>query len=380
MQFHEITVEVSASALRANLALLRARCPEKTRVCIPLKADAYGHGLRIVADALRNEPVDMAGVATLDEAIRLRAADWSKPILVFGAVLTVIDSADRQERIRAALDHDLTLTVVDDTPLEELHASAARAGRACNVHLKVDTGMGRMGTRAEHALSLIEKIRSMPHFRLTGIYSHFGCADLADPALVDLQLAEYRNLLTRASDLLGAGVLRHFANSAATLTRPDAHFDMVRPGIAFYGLLPADRFLEPNPLRPALRVVSRVSAVKAIPAGHCVGYACTHRTTRPTRLGIVPVGYHDGFLRRLSNRMVIGTDAGDARVLGRVSMDQMAVDLTDMPAISAGSRVMLIDPDARRPNSVESIARLLDTISYEVVCGLGPRMERVLVP
>jgi alanine racemase len=169
------------------------------------------------------------------------------------------------------------------------------------------------------------------------------------------------------------------ANSAATITLPEAHFDMVRPGLALYGYAPAEHMARQIDLRPILKVMTHLTAVKNVPAGHCVGYARTFTTNRPTRLGLLPAGYADGILRRLSNNAVVSTAWGDCPVIGRISMDQLAVDVTDLPAAEPGSAVTLVECDPARPNSVASIAARLGTIPYEVTCLLGDRIERVAV-
>lgn len=381
-EFAEIEAQIDAGALRHNLAALRGCCRPGTWLCAALKADAYGHGLGHVAPILERGGVEFAAVANLDEAIRLRATGWKRPVLVLGVVLSVDRAAARRERIGVAMEHGLTLTLVDDAPLDEMNAAARAFGRTLDVHLKLDTGMGRMGLKPEHGMDVLRRLREFGNLRLAGVYSHFGTADLSDHALVDQQLAEYREFLKRSEigdSASRGGVIRHLANTAATMTRADAHFDMVRPGIGLYGLMPADGFSAKAELRPAMRVVSRVSAVKELPSGHCVGYGCTFRTERRSRIGNVPAGYHDGFVRALSNRAVVGTAHGDAPVVGRISMDQMAVDLTDLPGVRAGSEVVLLDERPERPNSVANTARLLGTISYEIICGLGGRIKRVLV-
>jgi alanine racemase len=234
-----------------------------------------------------------------------------------------------------------------------------------------------MGVAPERALELIKAIRATPDLRLAGIYSHFATADFQELDLACRQLDTFRRTLGELSDFLPRGVTRHLANSAATITKPEAHFDMVRPGLALYGYLPADHMAQRIALQPILKVVTHLTAVKNMPAGHCVGYGQTFTTRRTTRLGILPIGYFDGFLRALSNAAIVTTPHGDAPVIGRISMDQLAVDLTDLPPLTPGAPITLISDDVRRPNSVAAIARRLNTIPYEVTCLLGQRIDRV---
>ncbi|MCK6483201.1 MAG: alanine racemase [Phycisphaerae bacterium] len=375
--FPEVVAEIFTDHLVHNVRALRACCKPDVRLCAPLKADAYGHGLSIVAPVLDRVGVDCAAVATLDEAVALRRTGWRRPILVLGAVLTVGAAGERTARLEAALRHELTLTLADAELLADIDAAVRSAGRTLGVHIKIDSGMGRMGAPIQHAADLIDAVRRCDGLRIDGIYSHFGSAELEDTSLVDGQLAAFHQLLERVGGLLPRDAVRHFANTSATILRADAHFDMVRPGLGLYGYLPAPRLAERVDLRPCLRLKSRVTLVKTLPADHCVGYGCTFRTRRPTRLGIVPIGYHDGYVRALSNRAVIGTPFGDAPVVGRISMDQTAIDVTDLPQAVCGTEVTILDPQRSRPNSVEAIATLLGTIPYEVTCLLGPRIRRI---
>lgn len=366
---------IDTHRLVQNFRALKACCHPGVKLCAPLKADAYGHGVDIVAPALYDAGADEAAVATIIEAIELRRIGWDRPILVLGNVLAVADEPERRERLDAAIRHRFTLTITDPDTVALLARSQPPA--PIDVHLKIDTGMGRMGVAPDRALDLIQAIRAAQSLRLTGIYSHFATADFHELDLAKHQLATFRRLLTELSDVLPRGVTRHLANSAATITMPEAHFDMVRPGLALYGYLPAEHMAEHIALRPILRLVAHLTSVKDLPAGHCVGYGHTFTTRRPTRLGIVPIGYFDGFLRALSNAAVVTTEHGDAPVVGRVSMDQLAVDLTDHPPLSPGATVTLISDDPARPNSVAGIARSLGTIPYEVTCLLGQRIDRV---
>ncbi len=373
----DLIAEIHVDALIHNYRQLRSLCGPGVAFCAPLKANAYGHGVNIVAPALQAAGADCAGVATLEEALELRAIGWKRPILVFGNVLAVADAAERRERIEAACEHDLTLTIVDEASVQRLARAEPRQRIA--VHVKLDSGMGRMGALPSEAAALIRLVRSTRCLRLAGIYSHLATADLADRAFAERQLAAFKLVLAECAPVLPAKVIRHLAKSAATLTWPAAHLDMVRPGLALYGYAPLEEMPHGISLRPILRVVSHLTAVKSLPPGHSVGYGRTFTTTRPTRLGIVPAGYADGFLRGLSNAAVVGTSHGDAPVVGRVSMDQLAVDLTDLPPMQPGDSVVLIDDRPERPNSVAALARLLGTIPYEVTCLLGSRARRTAV-
>ncbi|MBN2563880.1 MAG: alanine racemase [Phycisphaerae bacterium] len=384
----DLIAQINIDRLVHNYRVLRRMCRPGVRICAVLKADAYGHGIRIVAPALQAAGADYAAVATLHEALELRSANWHSPILMLGNVLTVVDERERRERLRAIVKHKLTLTITDRDTIKTLARMDLQS--PIDVHIKVDTGMGRMGALPDAIADLVESVRGAGTLRLVGIYSHFATADSEERDLAEKQLATMNGVVSRlwpdplrlgedCGHSARGGVIRHFANSAATITMPESHLDMVRPGLVLYGHVPADHMADRLDLRPILRLVSHLTLVKDLPAGHCVGYGQTFTTPRPTRLGIVPIGYCDGYLRSLSNSATVGTAVGDAPVIGRVSMDQLAVDLTDLPPLMPGAEVVLIDDKPDRPNSVPAIARQLGTIPYEVLCLLGQRIQRVPV-
>jgi len=371
----DLLAHIATDRLRHNVAALRACCADGVKFCAPLKADAYGHGVAVVAPVLAKLGVECAAVATMKEAVELRELGWQTDILVLGNVLAVDDAEERGHRIAAAVDHRVTLSIVDGAGLSAICKFAPAA--PVSVQIKIDTGMGRMGVMPEDAVELVRAVVAEPHVRLTGIYSHFATADLQLRDLALQQLAKFRQLRDELAPVVGDDCIFHLANSAATLTMPESHFDMIRPGLAMYGYAGADDWRNHADLRPILRFTSHITLIKELPAGHCVGYGQTFTTQRPTRLGIVPVGYSDGFARALSNNATIETSEGPAPVIGRVSMDQLAVDLTDLNGCRLGSGVTLISDDPASTQSVESLARKLDTIPYEITCRLGARIDKI---
>ncbi|MCB9853123.1 MAG: alanine racemase [Phycisphaerales bacterium] len=373
----DLIAQINIDALLHNLDALRRKCAPGVRVCAPLKADAYGHGMSIVAPTLQSAGVDFAAVATVREAVELRTIGWAGEILVLGNVLANADHDVLNERVRAMVDHELTATIVDATGLRKLETYSP--AKPIPVHLKVDTGMGRMGVLATECGELAMAIAASPSARFTGVYSHFATADFELQDMASRQLEQFHSAIEKVRPYGEEGFQVHLANSAATITMPDAHFDMVRPGLALYGYAPAAHMRKQINLRPILRLVSHVAMIKSLPADHCVGYSRTFVTRRASRIGIVPIGYHDGFLRKLSNNAVVGTPAGPAPVIGRVSMDQLAIDITDFSRIDTGAQIVLIDPDPAAENSVDAIATRLDTISYEVTCTLGARIDRTQI-
>jgi len=375
----DLVAEIDVEAIRHNIAVIRRACKPGVRLCVALKANAYGHGVDVVAPALLEAGVEMAAVATIGEAIELRHWGWPRPILCFGPTFAAPSAAVRAERIAAAVAYELTPTVVDGYGLRDLDAEARRQGRQVDYHVKVDTGMGRMGIAPHTALDLIRSAAPFKHARLAGIYTHLATADETDLGFAREQLARLKILVGRLA-VEGIRVpLVHAANSSALFMLPESHLDMVRPGLAVYGYRPSECLPESVDLRPSLRLRSHLVLTKHVPAGHAVGYGRTFVTRRPSVLGIVPIGYNDGYGRGLSNRGVMGLVGGDAPVVGRVSMDQTIVDLTDVPDAKVGDEVVIIDNRPDRPNSVESLARQLGTIPYEVTCLLGNRVARIAV-
>jgi alanine racemase len=380
-----ITVEIRADALRANIAAVRRRLPPGTSICAAVKASAYGHGISQVLPVLAEAGVERVAVANLPEAAEVRDLGWSRPVLCLGAALVAQSEHHRLERARAAIDLGLNCTISTLIEARLLSTAAVMAGRIAHIEVKVDTGMGRMGERSDAAEQLIVAAAALPAVTIEGVYTHFATADDADLAFTREQTRRFIDLKAK----LQARHIRvgryHAANSAATFRLPEAHFDMCRPGLALYGCWAGPDEERPSDLTPIMRVVGRLAAVRRLPAGHDIGYGCSFRTTRPSVIGVVPIGYADGYRRSLSNDAVMTLEAarGQQRrtvpVVGRISMDLTTVDVTDAGDVRVGDRIVIIDSHPAAPNSVESLARKLDTIPYEVTCLLGPRGPRMLV-
>lgn len=385
-----LTAEVSAAALGHNLALLRQQLAPGVKLCVAAKADAYGHGLHLLLDVLA-EHADALGVATPEEAVGLRDLGFRKPILMFFSACACGQGAELREALAQLVASDvwLTLTAPDEVP--PVAEAARRAGKPALVHVKVDTGMGRSGVPADQAPALIRATRDEPHVRLVGLYTHFATADAADKSYTLEQLARFRRVIAECrmpdADSQGAEraarnaspLLLHAANSAALIDLPQTHLDMVRPGIAVYGYQPSDEVHTKLALQPILRLTGRLMQVRSMPAGSSCGYGLRHTFARPSRIGLVPVGYADGYLRCLTNKSVMRVRGRLVPTCGTISMDQTIVDVTDVPAAAVGDEVEIISPDPCDPHSVEGLARLAGTIPYEITCRIGGRVRRRLV-
>jgi alanine racemase len=373
----DVIAQVNLDALRHNVNVLRQQCRPRVRLCAALKANAYGHSVGIVAPLLAQTAVSMAAVATIGEAIELRQLGWAKPILLFGPIFADGIPSGRKERLRSVLEYDLTATVVDFYGARDLVHEAEQRGKIVRCHIKIDSGMGRMGISPAGAVQLAQRLQELPSVAIEGVYTHFATADEADKSYCQEQLRVFREAIVA---LQTAGLrpwLVHTAGTGAMLDMAESHFDMVRPGIGLYGLFPGDQVQNRPDLRPVLKVTSRLVLVKKILSGQSVGYGRTWTAQRDSITGIVPIGYHDGYLRSLSNRAAMTVRGQLAPVIGRVSMDQTLLDLTDVPGALVGDEVVVIDDNPLAPNSVVNLARIMQTIPYEVVALLGSRVARV---
>jgi len=359
---------IDFDSLRHNLRVLGSVAGESTELCPVIKADGYGHGLETVLEASRMEGVDRVAVATGEEAIRVRRADDSVGILVLG-VLT-------PSELDFALEAGAAISAWDPGFIELVSARAAAAGRSTEIHLKYDTGMGRLGSRdPDLILELGEKVAGDPALELAGLWTHFATADQPDGDYLDQQLDLFEGLAGEFRSRYPEVTL-HAANSGALLSRPRSRFDLVRPGVAVYGMDPFGLDPGDHGLRPALSLHSWVATVKSIEPGQSVGYGRTWIAAERSNIATIPIGYGDGFRRALSNRgkVLIGGEAYP--VVGTVSMDNITVDLGPDLTVQEGDEATLIGSDGEVSMSVERMAADLETINYEVATGITSRVPR----
>lgn len=365
-------VEIDLSAIANNTRQMKALVGTQVRVLASLKADAYGHGALKVARTVLHNGASMLGVATVSEATPLREAGINAPILVFGYV--------PPWQMREAVRLGLTVTLYAIESAQALSRAALALRQSVKVHVKVDSGMGRLGIRAEQVeevLALVHEILALPNLELEGIFTHFAMADTLDQAHVRMQLARFQDVLLALEKQGLRPPLVHAANSAAAISLPGARFDMVRPGIALYGLDPSDEVRLPQGFRPALSFKTQVAQVKLIPAGECISYGCTYITDQPTRVAVLPVGYADGFRRAPANWGSVLIHGQEAAILGRVCMDQCMVDVSHIPQTRAGDEVVLIGRQGQATLTAEQVAQRLGTSNYEVVSAILARVPRV---
>ncbi|MFH2090743.1 MAG: alanine racemase [Pseudomonadota bacterium] len=374
-----VTAVVDLEAIGKNVSTLNALTPAGTQFMAVVKADGYGHGAVPVAKKAIASGATWLGVARLHEAIDLRNAGIIAPILVFGYV--------HPSYVGRAIDLNITLSVYDLDMANALCAQARKYSRKLNIHLKVDTGMGRMGmiindsldTAARHqVLTDIEQIADLPGMQVEGIYTHFAGADHKDRAYTLKQIALFESLL---SDLKERGVqiqIRHAANSAGIMEYPQSHFDMVRAGIAIYGLYPSSEVDQTKiRLKPAMTLTSMVTAVRAVPKGFKISYGMTYETPEPTILASVPIGYADGFSRLFSSNGWMLVRGKRAPIVGRVCMDQTMIDVGNIPEVQAGDPVVIFGCQDQETLSADELALRVGTINYEIVSALTPRVHRI---
>jgi alanine racemase len=359
--------EIDLGAVQRNLARLRHLMGPGVRLFGVVKADAYGHGAVPVARAL--EPLCNAlAVSLVEEGFELRAAGIRAPIIVLGAYYNRHQDEVLAER--------LTPVVYDRGELEKFAAAAARRGRRADVHVKVDTGMSRLGIAPADLEPVLARLGELPSLHLAGICTHFASADLADSSTTETALALFGRGLERAAQLGFHGLVNHAANSAAAVRFPSARLDAVRPGLALYGAMPSE-IVAVSGLEGTLALRTRVMAVRDVPVGAGVSYGGLWRAARPSRIATLPVGYADGYPRHVRGAEVL---LGGRRVpiVGAVCMDMLMIDVTDLPASALDGPVTLIGRDGVEEISVDDLARWAGTVSYEILCGISKRVPRVL--
>ncbi|WP_328776000.1 alanine racemase [Streptomyces goshikiensis] len=368
-----VYAEIDLDAVRGNVRALRERAP-RAQVMAVVKADGYGHGAVPCARAALDAGAAWIGTATPQEALALRAAGIDAPLMCW----LWTPGGPWREAVEAGID----VSVSALWALDEVRAAARAAGRTARIQLKADTGLGRAGCQPADWAELVGAAvaaQAEGTVRVTGLWSHFACADEPGHPSVPLQLAAFRDMLAYAEKEGVEPEVRHIANSPATLTLPESHFDLVRCGLAVYGVSPAPELGTPAQLglRPAMTLKASVALVKAVPAGHGVSYGHHHVTAADTRLALIPAGYADGVPRHASGCGPVLVGGKVRTVAGRVAMDQFVVDLGPDDLVEAGDEAVLFGPGDGGEPTAEDWAQAADTIAYEIVTRIGGRVPRV---
>jgi alanine racemase len=360
---------IDVSALGHNLDQVRQRIPTACGILAVVKADAYGHGDTAIASALAGMGVRRFGVATVEEGIQLRQSGLPHPILVMGAL--------RPEHNAAVIAHRLTPIIHDRDIAAQFAKELPSSARPYPVHVKVDTGMGRLGLCPDDVLPLLQSSPFQDTLSAEGLMTHLADADSEDPAFTTLQIELFRTLIGR---LKASGIdvpVIHAANSSAILLHPSAHFTMVRPGIMLYGYHTITHPDSHPDLQPILSLVTRVVQVRALAPGESVSYNRVFTARRPSRIAVLQIGYADGYSRLLSNRGAVLIRGLRAPIVGRICMDMTMVDVTDIPNAVPGDEAVLIGQQGGLRITAAHLAAWSQTIPYEVLCAIGPRVRRV---
>lgn len=371
-KYYRVQAKVDLNAIRHNLLEVRSKLKSDTKLMAIIKADAYGHGAVPLAKAITESVnVDYFGVAIIEEAVELREAGIDKPILILGYTA--------REQYDLVIAYDVIQTVFQYEMAEALSNEAGRQGKTAKIHIKVDTGMSRIGfSDTKESVEEIKRIAALEHIKIEGLFSHFACADETDQSATKKQLKRYMEFV----DLLEKEQIRipvkHIANSAGIIEFPEAYFNMVRSGIVTYGIYPSDMVNQQElKLIPAMELISHVIYVKDVEAGVGISYGATYITGKKMRIATIPVGYGDGYSRNLSNHGKVIIHGQYAPIIGRICMDQFMVDVTDIEGVKQGDVVTLMGRDGDVSISVEELSEWSHSFPYELVCTVGKRIPRV---
>lgn len=369
--YTRIRARIDLDAIEYNIEKMKENLPEDTKLIVVAKADCYGHGaLQITSLLSLKEYVWGFAVATLDEAIVLRRGGVTKPILVLGCIFP--------EQWIDALENNIRITVYTEELTKVLSNLAVKIGRKAYVHVKLDTGMGRIGfTPGKEGADKIEEISKLPNIVMEGLYTHFSKADEGDKSYTMKQMEAYTWM---KEELTGRGITfsyYHCCNSAGIIDLKGAGQNLSRAGISTYGMYPSEEVHKENvDLKPALELISHVAFVKWVDEGKMISYGGTYVTKRRTKIATIPVGYGDGYPRSLSNKGYMLIHGKKAPIIGRVCMDQCMVDVTEIKDVKFGDEVVLVGRDGDEYLSVETLSRLSDRFNYEFVCLMGKRIPR----
>lgn len=369
--YTRIRARIDLDAIEYNIEKMKENLPEDTKLIVVAKADCYGHGALQTTSLLSlKEYVWGFAVATLDEAIVLRRGGITKPILVLGCIFP--------EQWVDALENNIRITVYTEELTKVLSDLAVKIGRKAYVHVKLDTGMGRIGfTPGKEGADKIEEISKLPNIVMEGLYTHFSKADEGDKSYTMKQMEAYTWM---KEELAGRGITfsyYHCCNSAGIIDLKGAGQNLSRAGISTYGMYPSEEVHKENvDLKPALELISHVAFVKWVDKGEMISYGGTYVTKRRTKIATIPVGYGDGYPRSLSNKGYMLIHGKKAPIIGRVCMDQCMVDVTEIEDVKFGDEVVLVGRDGDEYLSVETLSRLSDRFNYEFVCLMGKRIPR----
>ena len=360
---------VNLAALRWNFRQVRKKVGREVKILSVIKANGYGHGAREIGKALEHEGSDAFGVATLEEGVELREAGIRSPIVILAGFYPA--------QLGQLLRHRLIPVAIEPVGLRHLETLARKGGVSLGFHLKVDTGMGRIGFLASEIASWLPELSKLKALKLEGLFSHFSHAENVGGSYTQRQVKVFRAVIERLRASGYDPPLVHLANSAAVITLPSSYFSMVRPGLMLYGVYPSPAMARRIMLKPVLSWKSRILQLKRLPKGSSVSYGRTFVTQRESLIATLPVGYADGYHRLLSNRGAVLVRGRRAPIVGRVCMDLTMVDVTDIRGVKQGDGVVLLGKQGRNTISADEMAAWAETISYEILTSISARVPRI---
>lgn len=369
--YFRVQANINLDAICNNMNAIRQVIQPGTKVMAVIKADGYGHGASHIATALNEIGVDAFAIAILEEGVDLRQRGIKKPMLILGYT--------PKEQYADLVQYDISQTVFEYSMAEEISKQAVKQGKNGKIHIKVETGMNRIGfADTDESVEEILRIAKLPNIEIEGVFTHFAGADEADKTSAYKQLMRYSNFVEKLEKRGLSIPMKHIANSAGIIDLPEANYDMVRSGIITYGLYPSEEVnKERLHLAPAMELKSHVVYVKEVGPEEGISYGSTYVTTKNTRVATVSIGYGDGYPRALSNKGRVLIHGEYAPILGRVCMDQFMVDVSHIDNVEQGDIVTLVGKDGENVITVEEIADLAGTFNYEFICGIGKRIPRV---
>lgn len=363
-----VWAEINLDAVGNNIRAIKKQLKSSTLFMAVVKADGYGHGAVEVSNEALRCGADRLGVALPEEGVALRKAQITAPIQILGEIHPSASSV--------VVENDLIPTVCSQAVAEKLSQEATRHQRTISVHVKVDTGMNRLGLRPNDTPQFLEYLQRLPFLRVEGIFTHFSCSDNPESEYTKKQFSKLQTLLSELSQRKLNFGLRHAANSAATIFFPETQLDMVRIGIALYGLHPSDATKDKITLDPALSLICLVSQLKPLSAGEGVSYGLTYKAEKDAKIALLPLGYADGYTRLLSNKGQVLVGGARVSLVGNICMDQSLADVSAVENVKVGDEAVLIGRQGRQEISADELAGILGTINYEITCMISNRVPR----
>jgi len=363
--------EINLDALASNFREIRTITNKNSKIMAVIKADAYGHGFLESARILEREGVDAFAVALAEEALQIRRAGYSQPVLILGVI--------PDEEYKSAIENNISLTVTCTEDAEKISRIASECKKTAKIHIKLDTGMSRLGfvisDNNDAVVDEILKISTLPYIETEGVFSHFSTSDEADSSYTELQLKRFLNICDSLREGGLTNIIRHIANSAAIMMYPEAHLDMVRPGIVLYGLYPSEEVDKKRlKLTPVMTLKSKITYIKTLSEGRGISYGKEYITEGETKVATIPIGYADGYVRSIAKDGKILAGGKKVRILGRICMDQCMIDVTNVNNINVGDEVILFSD---KEILADDVAKWMGTINYEVVCLVSKRIPRI---